>query len=100
MSDAAGNPRPRAEGPPTPAPTLLCRPRPDLSRLLAEGKDESEVLDLLCADQIERWRTGERLPAEAYLEMHPAGWDDAAAFELVYSEFILREDLGESPNRK
>ena len=96
MSDPIIEARPAAGE--TPAPTLSCRPRPDVPQLLAEGKRECEVLDLLCADQVERWRAGQRVPAEAYLDMHPAGWDDAAAFELVYSEFVLREDLGESPS--
>ncbi len=61
------------------------------------GLTSDEVVELLCADQAERWRRGERVPAEAYLALHPNLPDDADTFELVYSEFALREDLGEAP---
>jgi eukaryotic-like serine/threonine-protein kinase len=53
----------------------------------------------LCADQRERWRRGDRVPAEAYLESFPAVRDDPkAALDLVYHEFALRESLGERPD--
>ena len=55
-------------------------------------------MDLLCGDQAERWLAGERIPAEAYLRLHPRlRGEDEAAFELVYSEYVLRESLGEAP---
>ena len=61
------------------------------------GLTSGEVVELLCADQAERWRRGERVPAEAYLALHPNLPDDADTVELVYSEFVLREELGEAP---
>src|SRR5262249_26955706 len=49
-------------------------------------------------DQEARWQAGERVPAEAYLEMHTAlSRDLEKALELVYGEFLLREGLGPTP---
>jgi eukaryotic-like serine/threonine-protein kinase len=59
---------------------------------------EDELVNLLCADQVKRWRAGERIPAEAYLALHPtltAG--NEGAFELVYGEYLVRELMGEPP---
>src|SRR5262249_42666421 len=56
------------------------------------------IVELICADQIGRWRDGQRVPAEAYLALHPAlepGSD--AALEVVFGEFALRGQAGESP---
>ena len=33
---------------------------------------QEELVELLCCDQVKRWRAGERIPAEAYLSLHPA----------------------------
>jgi tetratricopeptide (TPR) repeat protein len=58
-----------------------------------------ELLERLCNDQVRRWRDGQRVPAEAYLSMHPTIRDEGeAAFELIYGEFLLREELGERPS--
>jgi WD40 repeat protein len=67
-------------------------------KLLADGNCESWIVDLLCADQAQRWGAGQRVPAEAYLDMHPNRWDDANALALVCREFALREGLGEAPD--
>jgi WD40 repeat protein/serine/threonine protein kinase len=50
------------------------------------------------AHQQERWRRGDRIPAEAYLQLHPAlqGSPDEV-FDVIYGEILLREELGESP---
>ena len=57
-----------------------------------------ELLERLCCDQVRRWRKGQRVPVETYLLMHPrVRDDDEAAFELIYGEFLLREELGETP---
>ncbi len=42
-------------------------------------------------------RAGERIPAEAYLALHPTLHGGEAAFELIYGEYLIRESLGESP---
>ncbi|MGP0063983.1 MAG: protein kinase domain-containing protein [Isosphaeraceae bacterium] len=53
---------------------------------------------MLCADQLHRWRAGERIPAEAYLSLSPTlHGNGEAAFELIYGEYLVRESLGESP---
>jgi WD40 repeat protein len=53
----------------------------------------------LRAEQREQWRAGERVPAERYLERYPAlRADPDAAIDLVYNEFLLREQLGETPD--
>jgi serine/threonine protein kinase len=73
---------------------------PDVRDVLARRPDlaVAEVVELICTDQAERWQRGERVPVEAYLPLHPAlHGDGAAAFELVYGEFVLREYLGERP---
>jgi eukaryotic-like serine/threonine-protein kinase len=66
---------------------------------LARGDQISEdgLIDLLCSDQVNRWRAGERIPAEAYLALHPTLGGGEAAFELVYGEYLVRELLGEAP---
>src|SRR5262249_39450121 len=46
-----------------------------------------------------RWRAGQRVPAETYLAKYPRmQHDDEAAFELIYGEFLLREERGEPPS--
>jgi eukaryotic-like serine/threonine-protein kinase len=58
-----------------------------------------ELLERLCTDQVQRWRRGQRVPAETYLAMHARiRDDDEATFELIYGEFLLREELGDPPS--
>jgi tetratricopeptide (TPR) repeat protein len=57
-----------------------------------------QALALLRYDQHQRWRNGERLPAESYLGRYRLLREDAdAGLLLVYSEFALRQELGEGP---
>jgi serine/threonine-protein kinase len=74
--------------------------RPDLRHFL-DGAGElspSQLAEVLRVDQRERWRIGERVSAGSYLRDHPTVQTDGeAAFELIYSEFLLREELGEAP---
>lgn len=51
---------------------------------------------LLNADQRRRWTRGERLPIEVYRTVLP-DLDDELLLDLIYSEIVLREDLGETP---
>ena len=76
------------------------RDHPDPREQLAQAGpiDETELIELLCSDQVHRWRSGERIPAEAYLSLHPTlHGHGEAAFELIYGEYLIRESLGESP---
>src|SRR5436309_14813619 len=75
-------------------------PEDDLRCLLGRSQDltPDRVVELVCADQIRRWRDGQRVPAETYLALHPVlepGSD--AELEVVFGEFALREQEGESP---
>lgn len=59
----------------------------------------SELAIALRAHQGERWRKGERIPTEVYLEQFPAVCaDPEAALDLIYGEFLLLEELGERPD--
>jgi hypothetical protein len=74
--------------------------RPDVRQYLAEAGSLSlaQVVAVLRADQEARWQAGECVPAEAYVAMHPAlPRDLERALELVYGEFLLREELGQTP---
>jgi eukaryotic-like serine/threonine-protein kinase len=60
--------------------------------------DGTEVVAALLVDQRERWLLGERVPAESYLRRFPALENDAETLvELVYGEYLLREERGEQP---
>jgi eukaryotic-like serine/threonine-protein kinase len=72
--------------------TALERGAVDLDSL-----SQDELLEQICDDQVRRWRAGQRVPAEAYLARHPRlNVESEAAFELIYGEFLLREQQGDS----
>ena len=51
------------------------------------------------SDQRQRWQNGYRVPIEAYLELAPlADADRELILDLVYSEFILCQEIGEAPS--
>jgi WD40 repeat protein/serine/threonine protein kinase len=57
-----------------------------------------QMLALLRYDQRERWRSRQRFPAEAYLQRYRVLRDDEElARAFIYSEFLLRQELGEAP---
>jgi tRNA A-37 threonylcarbamoyl transferase component Bud32 len=75
--------------------------RPDLRGFLAErtGLSPDEVASVVAIDQYERWLAGERVPAEHYLSLLPAAPGcDQAGCDIVYGEYLLREQLGETPS--
>jgi hypothetical protein len=49
---------------------------------------------LLCRDQLQRWRNGERPRVEDYLTRHPHLAGDAV-LQLLIQEFLLRQKQGE-----
>jgi serine/threonine protein kinase/tetratricopeptide (TPR) repeat protein len=70
---------------------------PDVDKFLAQAGDltPAQLAAVLRIDQRQRWRTGERVPAEQYLERFPAlKADSECALELIYGEFLLREESG------
>ena len=80
------------------------RPLADVRAWVREnaGRTAGALIDALQHDQQARWEQGERVPAEAYLQML-AGADpriaaDEQTIDLIYSEILLRRDQGESPS--
>jgi serine/threonine protein kinase/tetratricopeptide (TPR) repeat protein len=64
----------------------------------ASGKPtDDSVTDRLCADLVQRWQRGERVPVEAYLRQYPNLESGECAFELILTEIILRRDCGDDP---
>ncbi len=58
----------------------------------------SSQVHALRRDQARRWQQGDRVLVEAYLEQRPALRDDPElVLDLIYSEILLREELGECP---
>jgi serine/threonine protein kinase len=75
--------------------------RPDLADFLGRAGELTllELVALLRIDQRERWLAGERIPAETYLAEHPSlRANPELALDLVYGEYLLREQLGEAPS--
>jgi eukaryotic-like serine/threonine-protein kinase len=63
----------------------------------ADGLSGFDLAGLARADQRRRWLRGEPVPAEAYLDALPrlAACPEAAV-DLIYSEFVLCEELGQA----
>ncbi len=56
------------------------------------------VLEALRAEQLERWHQGDRRLVESFLEDAPdLRNDDDAVLDLIYTEVVVREELGETP---
>jgi hypothetical protein len=78
-------------------------PHPDVREWLRQSGDlnPSEVVEVLQRNQLGRWRQGQRVPAEAYLrllaESRPAAAEGDEGLDLIYAEFLLRRQRGESP---
>lgn len=73
--------------------------QPDVQEFLRSAGQltPAQVVSVLCIDQWKRWQLGERVPAETHLQMHPALKDTDEAVDLIFGEFLLREELDESP---
>src|SRR5262249_35677441 len=57
-----------------------------------------EIVTVLQIDQRARWERGQPVLAEAYFEAHPElRTEPERAIDLIYGEFLLRAELGESP---
>src|SRR5262249_57830543 len=113
---AAPPPGPRERGGPPPGEGAAGPPQPEpaerLRRLWREGRHPhvdaflaeagplppAQVAAVLRVDQRQRWAAGERVGAEEYLNRHPGVAADAdAALDLIFNEYLLREQLGEQP---
>jgi hypothetical protein len=86
-------PPPAAAGPPV---GRLDRLRAQLRGL---GADDPQRAGLVLADQIHGWRSGEPLPADVYLDLlGAAGTFSEDGFDLIYGEWELRRERGETPD--
>ena len=90
--------------PPTPAERLWSLwqrgQRPDVDAFLAGSGPlpPAQVAAVLRVDQRERWQAGERVFAESYFQRYPAVQADPdCALDLVYNEFLVREQHGDHP---
>jgi WD40 repeat protein len=75
--------------------------RPRVEDFLAQAgvSDPAVVVTVLRVDQWERQRLGQWIPAESYLDAFPSVRDDPErAVDVVFAEYLLREQLGESPS--
>jgi tetratricopeptide (TPR) repeat protein len=53
----------------------------------------------LCLDQRSRWRRGESVQVETYVEQYPAlQTNPDGVLDLIYNEIVLREEDGEQPH--
>src|SRR5689334_1750387 len=74
--------------------------RPEAESVLADGGGAAPevVAAVLKVDQQERWRIGQMVSAESYLERFPRiKADPECVADLIHGEFLLRERLGETP---
>src|SRR5262245_18577852 len=63
-----------------------------------EASPAAEWPERLLAEQRQRWHQGDRVPAEAFLDAHPLLQSaPGEALALVFGEYRLRRQLGESP---
>jgi serine/threonine-protein kinase len=81
----------------------LCRrgARPDIHTYVAGlgPLSPTRLAAVLRTDQRARWEAGERVLARAYLEQFPAlGADSEAGLEVVYGEYLVREELEDGPD--
>src|SRR5262249_2847777 len=75
--------------------------RPDVRAFLASlgALAPTRLAAVFRVDQRERWAVGERVTAADYLGDFPALRDDPeAAIEVIFGEFLLREERGEVPD--
>jgi tetratricopeptide (TPR) repeat protein len=72
----------------------------DLGELIARCRELPlpRLVEAVRADQVQRWRAGLRMPAEAYLEAFPPLVSSAEdSLVLIWGEVLLRKERGEAP---
>jgi hypothetical protein len=73
--------------------------RPDVQAFLAQAGSltAQQLAAVLLVDLRQRWQTGERVGVEAHLRTYPALRDDPeAALDLIYGEYLLHQEHGET----
>jgi tetratricopeptide (TPR) repeat protein len=67
-------------------------------RPAGDAVDSGELVERLRADQRRRWLNGERFGIDGYLAEYPAlATEPEAVFELLYHEWLIREETGDHP---
>ena len=61
-----------------------------------ESLPVDRAVAVLSADLWDRWLAGDRVPAETYLDLRPDLRTSDTAVDLVYGEFLVREQMGEA----
>src|SRR5690606_14784060 len=61
-------------------------------------RSQQEIVDLLLDDMRQHWMAGRRPVAEQYLAILPADIEPQLAVDLIYGEFLLRQEQDESPS--
>jgi eukaryotic-like serine/threonine-protein kinase len=72
------------------------RPDPRAYLPAEPGQRQAALLALLLADLAARWRAKEPCPIEWYRDLYPE-LDSESLVALLYEEYCLREEAGESP---
>ncbi len=76
-------------------------PAPDVRQFLAQAGSVSpqQLAAVLCVDLRQRWQCGEAVRVERYLTDFPIlGQHPDSFLDLVYTELLLQEEKGPSPN--
>jgi serine/threonine protein kinase len=74
------------------------KPRVEDFLAQAGALDPGQIVEVLLVDQAARYRLGQGMAAETYLDAFPTVRDDPErAVDLVFAEYLLREELGEEP---
>jgi serine/threonine protein kinase len=77
--------------------------QPDAHAFLATlaNLPAADAQAILAVDQRERWSRGDKVTAECYVQAFPDVLSEPeSALQLVYAEFLLREQLGETPTKE
>jgi serine/threonine-protein kinase len=75
--------------------------RPDVRAFLAgvDALRPQQLAAVLLVDLRQRWQHGERVGADDHLRAYPAlRADPEAALDLIYGEYLLRQEHGEAPS--
>ncbi|MGE3809637.1 MAG: serine/threonine-protein kinase, partial [Gemmataceae bacterium] len=74
--------------------------RPDVHEILRQAGSltTAQIISVLCVEQFQRWQRGERLSVEDLVRQYPYLHDADELVDLIFNEYMLREEQGESPN--
>jgi len=59
---------------------------------------QEKLAETLAILQRQRWKQGDKVAVEVLLREYPGFQNDPDVFALIYGEFLLREESGETPS--